>query len=167
MTLQTSVRVSRGAAPPPCPSSARRRARAGRAGMVLAVTVAIGVWTAAAVLPPATGQAAVAGDPFPVAIRVDAAGADGRARADLAVLRRRRAELRLHEGRPEAARANSGELGAEAGLLPRAQPAHHRRRHARAEVGIDRRLHARTPRATRSTTGRSSTGSSTPTWSAA
>ena len=40
--------------------------------------------------------------------------ADRAAEADLALLRRRRAELRLHEGRPEAARASIGKLGAEA-----------------------------------------------------
>ena len=38
-----------------------------------------------------------------------------------------------------------GELAPEAGLLPHAQPAHLRRRHAGAEVGLDRRLHAKTP----------------------
>ena len=40
-----------------------------------------------------------------------------------------------------------GELAPEAGLLPHAQPADLRRRHAGAQVGLDRRLHARTPTA--------------------
>ena len=46
----------------------------------------------------------------------------------------------------------------------RAQPADVGRRQARAQVGLDQRLHRGRQRAIPSTTGRSSIGSSTPTW---
>ena len=105
------------------------------------------------------------GRAVPVTIQVDAGASRGRAAADLAVLRRRRAELRVHEGRPQAARG-ARPARAAAGLLPHPQPAHHRRRHARAQVGQHERLHRRRRRASPSTTGRSSTASSTRTWSA-
>ena len=63
----------------------------------------------------------------------------------MAVLRRRRAELRVHEGRPQADR-RARRARARAGLLPHAQPADHRRRHAGAQVGLHQRLHAKTRR---------------------
>ena len=66
--------------------------------------------------------------------------AAGRAQADLALLRSGRAQLRHHEGRPEAAR-RAGPARVPAGLLPRPQPAHDRRRHARPQVGQHQRLH--------------------------
>ena len=87
--------------------------------------------------------------------------ADRPAEADLALLRRRRAELRLHEGRQEAARRSSASWRRSAVFFRTHNLLDHRRRHAGAEVGIDQRLHAKTPAASRSTTGRSSTASST------
>ena len=45
----------------------------------------------------------------------------------------------MKDGRKLLARA--GRAAAAAGLLPHAQPAHHRRRHAGAEVGLHQRLH--------------------------
>ena len=64
--------------------------------------------------------------------------------------------------------AELGAARAEAGLLPRAQPAHHRRRHARRSSGASTNAYTRgRAAASRSTTGRSSTASSTPTSSAA
>ena len=59
--------------------------------------------------------------------------------ADLAVLRRRRAQLR-HMKDGQKLIAELGASGAAAGLLPHAQPAHVRRRHARAQVGLHQRL---------------------------
>ena len=85
--------------------------------------------------------------------------------ADVGVVRLRRAELHLHEGRQEAA-LGAGRPESGAGVRPRAQPADDRRRHAGAEVGLDQRLHRRRRRTARATTGRSSTASSTPTSSA-
>ena len=107
------------------------------------------------------------GEPtFPVTIRVDASRTQGGDASGLAVLRPRRAELYLHEGRPEAALPARRPEPA-AGLHPHPQPADLRRRHARPEVGIDRGLLRGRRRAARSTTGRSSTASSTPTGSGA
>ena len=63
-----------------------------------------------------------------------------RARPHLALLRRRRAELRPHEGRAEAARAPR-RAQAEGRLLPHPQPPEHRRRHPRPQVGEHQRLH--------------------------
>ena len=103
---------------------------------------------------------------FPVSIRVDATKARGRDAAGLAVLRLRRAELHVHEGRQEAALATRRPQPRD-GLHPHPQPADLRRRHARPEVGLDRGLHRGRPGPARSTTGRSSTASSTPTWSGA
>ncbi len=58
----------------------------------------------------------------PVVVRVDTAKRLGAAGADLGVLRLRRAELHLHEGRQEAAVRNCGAQPG-AGLRARAQPA--------------------------------------------
>ena len=58
----------------------------------------------------------------------------GPSAADLAVLRGGRAELRLHEGRPKAARGTR-RAPPGIGLLPYAQPADLRRRHAGAKWG--------------------------------
>ena len=63
--------------------------------------------------------------------------------------------------------AELGELEPKHGLLPHAQPADLRRRHAGPQVGLAPAPTPRTRRASRSTTGRSSTASSTPTSSAA
>ena len=60
-----------------------------------------------------------------------------------------------------------GELRPRRSVLPHAQFADLRRRHARAQMGLDWRLLVRTPTATRSTTGRSSIASSPPIWNAA
>ena len=46
-----------------------------------------------------------AAEPFPVSIRVDATETQGELRPILALLRRRRAELCVHEGRPQASSA--------------------------------------------------------------
>ena len=58
----------------------------------------------------------------------------------MGLVRLRRTQLHLHEGRQEAA---LGTCGAEprARVCPHAQPAHHRRRHGSAQVGLDERLH--------------------------
>ena len=75
-----------------------------------------------------------------VTINVDAAKTSGPVEAGLVVLRPRRAELHLHEGRQEAA-LRTGRAQPGARLHPRPQPADHRRRRPRAEVGLDQRLH--------------------------
>ena len=82
------------------------------------------------------------GDPFPVSIKVDAASQPWRAEADLALLRSGRAELRLHEGRPEAARGSWASSGRRRSTSA-PTTCSHRRRHARAQVGQHQRLHRR------------------------
>ena len=77
---------------------------------------------------------------FPVTIRVDASRTRRRDAAGLAVLRLRRAELHLHERRQEAARRNWRPSSPQPVYHPHPQPADLRRRHARPEVGLDRRL---------------------------
>ena len=64
----------------------------------IGVLVSVGVLIGAAERQPSSASS------FLVAMRVDASRSHRPAEADLAVLRRRRAELRVHEGRPEAAR---------------------------------------------------------------
>ena len=105
------------------------------------------------------------GEAFPVTIEVDA----GTGRGDLHPIWRffgadEPNYAYMKDGRKLL--ANLGKLGTPAGVLPHPQPAHHRRRHARPQVGQHERLHRGRPGASRSTTGRSSTASSTPTWSA-
>ena len=88
------------------------------------------------------------------------------ARSDLALLRRRRAELRDHEGRPQAHRRHSASFGrsrSTSAPTTCSPPATARRRSS----GAAPTRTPRTPRAGRSTTGRGSTASSTPTSSAA
>ena len=139
-----------------------RTADSGRLPFVTFKSIAIVL--AAVAVAANTRQPAAPDAPFAVTIRVDAAsslgplpqawrffGADEPNYATMRDGRKLLGEL--------------GQLAPERGLLPRAQPADHRRRHPGAEVGLDQRLHARTRRASRSTTGRSSTASSIRTWS--
>ena len=120
--------------------------------------------------------ALVAGDPapqpapasasFPVSMRVDAASPRGPLKPIWRFFGADEPNYAYMSHGQETGRA-SWAACRRAGLLPRAQPAHDRRWHAGAEVGLDERLHARTRRAVRSTTGPSSIASSTPTCSTA
>ena len=76
---------------------------------------------------------------FPVTITVDAGKSARRIEAHLALLRRGRAELRLHEGREKIAR-RTWPAGRAAGLFSRASSAHERRRRVFAEIRLHQRL---------------------------
>ena len=76
----------------------------------------------------------------PVTIRVDTTVDEGPDVSVLGLVRSRRTELHLHAERDEAAVAAAG-AQPRARVHARAQPAHVRRREARAQVGLDQRLH--------------------------
>ena len=101
--------------------------------------------------------------PFPVTIQVDAAKPPGALKPIWRFFGADEPNYAyMKDGQKLLARARASSAP-HAGLLPRAQPARHRRRHARAEVGQHQRLHRGRAGQARSTTGRSSTASSTPT----